>query len=784
MLRRVLDGLLRGPRPESFPPLRADLLPPMQGRVEIVRDANGVPHIYAAVEPDLYRALGYLQGADRFFLIDTLRHLGAGRLTEFTASLRLPKNSDIFPGRGVVDLDAFLRPLGFEARSRQHLRRLSARGLACAEAFAEGVNAALRAMQGIYPPEYLVCGEVRPFHAADVLLCAQTCAFTVALAPLDIELCFDAIRGQLGDEAARRFFPDAPWENVPTSYRNMPGDEPEPPLHLATAGSNNWVIGPSRTASGAPLVANDPHVPFLPLPTFWYHAHLECPEYRIQGGLMLGCPIFGFGHNGALAWGVTTAYRDGWDLYRIERLPSDPSHYRTVDGYGKITKHRELHWVRFGRDVMLEWESCEHGVILPGWKHHDGVDLALRYVPADLAHYFDGYLDLAAAQTVEAHRAALERINDGPFDFNHVYGHKDGSIGWEPYGRLPRRRKDGLFVRDAADPDAQWEGFLPYSENPKMRDPDRGYVCSANSITDPGNFRQLTSPVHPEPLHRQSRIEAFLAGSTQHDRASCERLQSDVGSDYGVPLRDRLLAWMEAQSPATAAEVDARRVFAAWDGRFDVESAAAPLYVFTLQELARQVWTALLGPVVGKRFLTTRRSAPRLQSLLLDRDDPLRADVERAAGRPLGALVSEAFAVAVGRVHKVCGPDPTAWRWGKVQEIRLGTLFGELPWIGKFFRALTAPFAGEAYTVSPSVAIPAGNRMVPFVGATSRFICDLAQPEEAWFAHSSGPSGDVASTYFAAPTAGWYEYRYFRSVLCPADEVVDATERLVIETSR
>jgi len=780
MLARTLGAILRGAQPRTFPSLEPKAFPALRGRAELIRDANGVPHIYAEHEPDLFAVLGYVQGADRFVLLDLLRHLGAGRMCELIGNLRLPAHGEVFPGKGMADLDAFIRPLAFEAQSQKDFGRLGGRARQCLEAFADGINAAVQAMGGVYPPEYLLLGRLRPWRPSDALLAAQTCALCIALAPLDVELTFDAVRGHLGDAAARRFYPEAPWDGAPTTYPVMEGPEPEVPMHLAAGGSNNWAVSGGRSASAAPIVANDPHVPFLPLPTFWYHAHLDCPRYRVQGGLMLGCPIFGYGHNGHLAWGVTTAYRDGWDLYRIHRMPGDASRYRTVDGSGALTRHRELHWVRLGRDVMLEWESCEHGIVYPGWKHHDGVDLALRQVPADLAHYFEGYLDLAEASTVAAHQKALEQINDGPFDFNHIYGHKDGHIAWEPFGRLPRRTGDGLFVRDAHDPAAQWTGFLPFADHPKMINPERGYVATANSITDPGNYRALATAVHPEPRHRQTRIENFLAGSTEHTVETFAAQQRDTGSDYGVPLRDALLGLLGGSVPRDALRGQAYQQFAAWSGDFGCDALGAPLYAFTLQALARRTFIALLGEPFGRRFLQTRRAIPRLQRLLLDAADPLRGDVERATGRPLSALVDEAFSTAVERVIQTCGKNPEHWRWGRVQRLRLGTLLAEVPVIGRFFRALDAPFPGEAYTVSPAISLPTRTGLRPFAGATSRFICDLATPDEALFAHSSGPSGDIGSSFFANLTAPWLRYEYFRAALWKADEVPNVVERLVL----
>jgi penicillin amidase len=780
MLRRTLVAVVRGPAPQPRPPFDAAHLPALRGRLELVRDANGVPHLYAAHEPDLFAALGYLQAIDRFPLLDLVRHLGAGRLCELVGNLGTPAGNEIFSGRRVSDLDGFIRPLGFEAQCERDYTRVSERGRDCLAAFAAGINAGLRAMRGVYPPEYLLLGPVRPWEPSDALLAARACAFCISLNPFDVELIFDAVRGRLGDAAARRFYPDAPWENVPGAEAVGAVPEPEAPLHLTAGGSNNWAIGAARTAAGGPIMANDPHVPLLPLPTFWYHAHLETPGYRVQGGLMLGCPVFGFGHNGAFAWGCTTAYRDGWDMYRIHRLRNDASRYRTVAGTGIITRHREWHAARFGREVVLEWESCEHGILYPGWRHHDGTDLAVRLVPSDLARYFDGYLALAESRTVDEHRRALALINDGPFDFNHVYAHKDGHIGWEPFGRLPRRAADGLFVRDAHDPKGEWEGFVPFEEMPKILNPACGYVASANSIVDAGTYRAATTAVHVEPRYRQRRIEEVLAASDRHTWESSAALQRDVAGDYAPPVRDALLGMLRSASAAREPYAAATAALAAWNGEFRCDAAGATVFVFVLQELARRVFEPLLGERVARRYLNGRRAVARLHRLLVDQADPLRPDVTGAARTSLEDLTRQALVAAVDRLAACYGDRPEDWQWGTVQRVRLATMLGELPLIGRFFETLDAPFPGEQYTVSPSASIPTAQGLRAFVGASSRFICDLARPGEAWFAHSSGPSGDIGSPFFANLSAPWYRFEYFRSALWKPDEVPNVVERVVV----
>lgn len=782
MLARLLGTLTAPPLPRTLPAFEASALPNAAGRIELLRDANGVSHVYADDERDLYRAAGWLQAADRFFFLDVIRHLGAGRLCALLGDFRIPAGVEGFGGARLADLDGFVRPLDFEAQSRADYTRCTPRAAALLDAFADGVNAALTALGGVYPPEYLFTGPLRPWHPADALLNGRACAFVVSLTGFENERTFDALRGALGDAVARRLYPDAPWQHVPDSYRAGGGDQdaPEPPIPALATGSNNWAVSGARSRSGKPVVANDPHVPFMPLPTFWHHLHLEGPNHHVQGGMFPGFPAFGFGHNGAMAWGCTTGFRDAFDVYRVHRLADDPTRYRTPAGSGAIRKHRETLPARFGRQVTLEWESCAHGVLYPGWHHHDGVPLAVRAVEPDLAALFEGYLGIAAARTVDAHRAALAQCHDGPFDFNLVYGHVDGSIGWELFGRAAQRPADGLFVRDAHDAAAQWAGWVPFEAMPKQRDPARGFVATANARTD-AQCDAVFTTTHCEPRYRTARIEERLAARTDHDADSFAALQADVTGSYAPALRDALVAAIGpiAGNPVAAR---ARAVLGAWDGSFASDSAGAALYALVQHDLPRRLFVPLIGPTLGPRYAGGRRAMPRLHALLLDPADPLRADLEAAAGCAIADLVRASFFAVVQRLAAQQGPDPTAWRWGRVQRVRLATPLALLPGIGRRFVALDADFPGDEYTVNPARAVVLRGIHYAFVGATSRFICDLATPEEALFAHSAGPSADARSSFFRTGADAWARFAYFRSALWPTPaEVPDVVERAVIQ---
>jgi penicillin amidase len=500
----------------------------------------------------------------------------------------------------------------------------------------------------------------------------------------------------------------------------------------------------------------------------------------VQGGCFPGYPAFGFGHNGFLAWGCTTGFRDSWDLFRIHRLPGDPTRYRTPGASAAIETHRETRRTRLGRRVELSWESCEHGILFPGWTHAEGVDLAVRYVPSDTGRYLAGYQALAASRTVDEQRAALAEMHEGPFDFNHVWAHRDGAIGWQFFGKLPRRHRDGLFVRDAHDPDAQWDGFVSFDAMPRVENPVAGYVATANSYTDASQSDPVATRVHFEPRHRQDQIEERLAATPAHRPEDSMALQSNIQARYAPPLRDALLALLAPLRGAGTRENDAIARLASWDGSFDAASDAAAIFYFARRALSDRCFVAVLGPQVGKRFANGRRALPRLERLLLDPADSLRADIESAAGKPFAELAADALRAALARLETLCGDDASTWRWGDIQRARLGTLLAELPWLGNRLRALDAPFPGDDYTVNPARSLDEGKRLRAFVAASSRFVCDLSRPEEAWFAHSSGPSGDPGSAWHANLSPEWSRFEYFRAALGPAEKIPDVVERVVV----
>lgn len=780
MLRKFITQLLGRQPTQAAPEIDGNQITRLRGRLEFVRDTNGVAHLYAEAESDLFIALGYLQARERFVVLDTLRHLGAGRLAEFFVNAKMPKAKGHLSGISVLDVDSFIRPLGFELEAQRDFRKLSLNAQKDLESFALGVNDGLRAFQGVYPAEYLFVGKIREWTPEDCLLAARASAFVVSLLPLENELAFDNMRAQEGDAITQIIYPEAPWGQAPDYSEGGQPELPDGPIDPPNMGSNNWVVSGQRSESGAPILCNDPHVPLLPAPTYWHHVHLECPAFKVQGGMFPGYPGMGFGHNGSIAWGVTTVFRDAWDLFRIRRQPNNPNRYLTAKGVGTLHQHSAALKSRFGRSKILKWESCDHGILYPDWEHHDGTTLALKFVGADLASHFEGHLNLYAAKTVADTQAALAQLNEGPFDFNLVYGHRDGHIAWEQIGLLPKRAKDGLFIRDAQDSNAGWEGYLPFSENPKILNPKTGIVVTANSDTCEQQYSKIATKVHCEPKYRQDRITELLQEKEKHTWQTMAAIQQDIMGVYVLPLRDAICEILGRYPNNAGALGDASVALQQWSGNFGLEEVGATVFRFTRQALVQTVFGKVLGKASANRYTHGQRAVPRINKMLSDAKDPLRELLQQKSGSHFNHWVQVSFEAAVRKLERNFGPHVEDWAWGKVQFVRLGSAVGEVPKFGQRFVALEGAMVGENNTVSPCVTIPEGNRLRAFVGASSRFICDLGKPDEAWFSHCTGPSGDPDSPFFRPLAEQWLRFEYFKSALWAASDVPGVVERVVM----
>jgi penicillin amidase len=533
-------------------------------------------------------------------------------------------------------------------------------------------------------------------------------------------------------------------------------------------GSNNWVIAGSRTATGKPILASDPHLaPSLPPP--WYLAHARCPEWEAAGAGFVGSPGFGIGHNGFAAWGVTAGLTDNSDLF-IETIGPDGKSVRELDGsFARCEVLREVIRVKGTADVVEEVLVTPRGPIISPLAADVPLALSLRAVWLDPLPV-KGFLGIVGARSFDEFRRGFEQWPLVPL--NVLYADASGATGYQLIGQLPRRASgNGLIPRPADAPDSAWVGLVPLEEMPHGRDFSAGYHATANNAPglasggrEPpveGENRGLTPPARPWlgadycDDYRVRAIREALAARDGWTVEDCLALQRDVRSIPWEEVRDAVLAL----DPTDPQSREALELLREWDGRADSESSAACVFeLFTAEMCVRvakakapKAWLAALGEVglgvVWHTLFTDRRMGHLVR---LVREQP--------AGwfKSWPAEMESVLGDVVRKLRREVGPGPAFWAWGHLRQLRLDhSLFGKHGWLGPAFNLGPVPCGGDCNTISQAGVRPADPTAYTHNMANLRTVFDLADLSKSRFVLCGGQSGNPLSRHHADQLPLW-----------------------------
>ncbi len=738
----------------------------LKAEVTVLRDAWGIPHIYAASVDDAMFALGFVHAQDRLWQMEMNRRIGAGRLAEVL-------------GPKALDTDKFLRTLGVQRAAQASLDKLDAETRGALDAYAAGVNAFL-ATDPVLPPEFwLVRVTPQPWMPVDSVAWTKMMAWDLG-GNWKNELLRMRLAKTLPLARIQEFIPPYPGEAPPKIqdlkelYRALRVDTvqlAQEGEHIAAglseytveaAGSNNWVVSGERTESGKPLLANDPHLG-LTAPPVWYFAHLSAPGLDAIGATLPGVPAIVLGRNQRIAWGFTNTGPDVQDLY-IEKL-EDGGKYLTPDGSKTFETLRETIRVRGAEDVRLAVRTTRHGPVISD---------ILRSASAATPH---GHV-LSFAWTALAHddrsmQSALKLARAGNWreflsaaeDFhapqqNMVYADVDGNIGFVAAGRVPVRKPEndlkGLAPAPGWMAKYDWDGYLPFGALPRLFNPREGRVVTANhKIVPPDYAHYITAEWQPP--YRARRIEEMLDAVPKHSVPSFARMQADAKS---LAVRE-LLPHLKATRPRSE---DARRALAlvaAWDGTMTKNRSEPLIVVAWWRELTRALYADELGDAFRQYW---RPRAVFVSNVLADRDGQSRwcDDVNTPARETCADLLARSLDAALADLRKRYGTDMRQWRWGAAHVARHEHRpLGRQKWLAPYFD-IDVPSAGDAYTVNVGrnnfydEATPFASRHA----ASLRGIYDLDDLEKSLFIHSGGQSGNPLSPDYAAFSAAWAKGEY------------------------
>jgi penicillin amidase len=716
--------------------------------VEIIRDARGVPHIFAAHELDAWYALGFVHAQDRLVQMEVMRRAARGRLSEVM-------------GRATLNLDRMMRGFDLAGGAARSLQVVSSESRAVLEAYAAGVNAHLATHAGPLPPEFLLAGPPESWTAEDSLLWAQLMGFQLT-GNWRQELTRARVLGRLTREQAAEYWNEWP-SDAATTLAALDGLDAGLDLRrIADAlpqigpqsASNEWVIAGSRSVTGRPFLVNDPHLG-LNAPGTWYLARIVLPDRTYVGATAPGTPGLILGHNGRIAWGFTTTMGDATDLFIEEVDPSDPTRYRTGESWEPFTVRREVIRVRGEPDQVLTLRATRNGLVISdlirGFAEQAN-QRVLALARAQLAgpdRTADAMFKLNQARNWEEFLAAIA-LWQAPVQ-NVVYADGAGNIGFAVVGAIPRRRAgDGWLPLPGWIDANRWNGLVPAEAMPRRLNPPSGRIANANNrVTTPDSAvfiaRDWDAP------YRNRRIIELLDARARHDRSTMEAILTDPLSVFA---REMLPALRRIPAEDQRAR-QALGLLLAWDGTVRRDRLEPLIFHAWMRELAIGLLTGVLGDE-GREML---RELPAL----------LRAAVE---GRSAwcGGAVTACHAVAAAALTRALddlgrrfGPDMTQWRWGDAHVARFANpLYQRVPVLRDWF-GFRVPTDGDYYTVNRG-ATPIGSGGNPFEhvhGAGYRAVYDLADLNRSVFIVTPGQSGHPLSSHWGDLAQDWAEGRHF-----------------------
>jgi len=741
--------------------------------LSVRRDGWGIPHVRAQNEADAWYGQGFCQGQDRRFQIEVLVRLARGRLSEII-------------GERMLSTDRLARRVGFHRRARQHVEALDDRSRRYLESFVRGINEGARRGRDRPPhPFSLLRIEPLTIEPADVLALSMVVGLGLN-SNWDAELARLKILQEDGAQAVRDVDPVyAEWLNLTFP----PGEKAGAPLEalsrdldrltsmVGTAGgaSNNWTLSADKTATGRPLLANDPHLPPMHPPQ-WYLCHLETPEWGLAGASLVGVPGVSCGHNGYAAWGPTACNVDMADFF-LEEVGEDGRRVRRGDRMVECEVLRETIPVRGGDPVEETVLITDHGpVVSPALEGAGDVVLSMS-LTSEWPQRMRGHLELPRVRDFESFRDNFEGWTVMSLDF--VYADRDGDIGWKTVGQAPRRKAGkGTVPLPGWDPEVGWEQDpVPHEDMPGAKNPEAGYLATANN-----------RPVRDddEPFlgmdwidgYRVTRIADCLEARDDWTVEDTLRLQLD---EYSLPWEEMREDVLDALEGASDLEAIHERL-AAWDGVVDVDSSAAALFEFWLVEMVNRTVRArapnaaewALGKsyndMIGQSKFALRRVS-HLSRLLRERPGGWFEEGWDEA-------VREAMREALRRLEERAGSDPEGWSWGELRPLTFEHPMGEVPLLGGVYNLGPFPWGGDTNTVAQASADPLDVTGNPIAVASLRMVIDVGNWDESRFVLPGGQSGNPFSEHYRDMLDRWREGRGVR--LAWSEEAVSEATRATL----
>lgn len=778
----------------------------LQAPVTVYRDNYGIPHIYADNEHDLFFAQGYVHAQDRFWQMEFWRHIGQGRVAEIA-------------GPSAISSDKFIRTFGWHriaADITEYYRTEAPEFYAILEAYSAGVNAYIADNEGALAAQITILGLVQESWEIEPWTPVNTVSWGVVMSDnlasnYGRELANLRRIQALTEEQRRVLAPGYPYRTRPVI---VTGDElaimgaVEPARDVAVTavnwdaistqligdplpdylgfgqgpfvGSNNWVVSGQHTASGHPLLANDPHLG-VQMPSIWYEVGLHAPGLDVVGFSFAGVPGVIVGHTGQIAWGVTTSSPDVQDLYIIRINPDNPNQYEYMGEWQDMELVEEVIKANGGTEETITVRLTRHGPIITevvGSEENPVTDvLAVRWAAAEPSRILQSVILLNKAQNYGDFFEAI-RYWDIPSQ-SIIYGDIEGNIGYIMSGRVPiRANGDGATPVPGWTDQYEWTGWIPYEELPMAFNPDKGYIVTANNAVVDNSYTYFIDYNGNDGDRAQrivDMIEEALATGNKFTVEDFMRMQMDNKSLLAETYAP-LWAQIESSDPQMQ---EALNYLNDWDFQADADSVAATLWEMTFLHLAENALADDLGEE-NVQHVTRQVALAHLAGMPNAAWWDVRGTPEMETAVE---ILAQSLQDALAWLEENQGGRMGDWTWGRLHTItfRDGVLGQSgIAAIENLFNRGPRAVSGGTSIVNAnswSLSNPAVVRGHP----SMRMVVDFSDLENSRAIHPTGQSGHAFHPHYDDMVEMWLSGEYHPMLFGRAAVEAAATDHLILQ---
>lgn len=729
-------------------------VPGLKAKVTVERNRYGVPTIIADNDDDLYFAWGYVNAQDRLFQMEVTRRIAQGRISEFAGESTLKK-------------DLFLRAVGFYRIAGQQQEKLSPEVRRFLQRYVDGVNFYVQSEKA---PLYMKLLGLKPekWEIADATSVAMMLNWTLAY-NLKHELLYYGMAGKLGAEKAAGLFNFIP----PTAPTIIEGGPPAAtatalaeliremgPLLSCASASNNWVIAPSRTAHGGAIMCSDMHVHSSKLPSDFYYVRVKAGEYDAAGAQVVGLPFIASGYNRHIAWSNTNQGADVVDLF-VETVDWAKKTFRHQGNELALGSREEVFHVKgkgpvkktiyyAGRKPLLnEVFSDVKATISLDWAGFDSTNV-------------EGFFHINRARDYDAFVAGAKQIRMSPQ--NMVYADRYGNIAYRVVGSLPNRtRGTGNLPQNGEVVQANWSGNVPDEAYPSLKNPERGYIITANNkvLSDfPYEMNAVFAP-----SYRYENVAVLLRDKKGVDVEYLKQVQTDTKTVLATKVIPILRKHVRPENDPRAAR--ALELVLNWDGDNRKDAVAPSIYNTFLVRFMYQTLKDEIGGEAAQEYIAERYISLERFFELLDRNSDFFDDVATSERETIADIASRAFRETLQILERHSGEKSVdKWTWGTFHVIRFDHFLGKSKLLAPFVNYGPFPFEGDGET----------NNRGRFLEIEPPYVTDSASAPRMIVRFDPDPKGYMMlitgeNEYFLSPhntdmTDAWLRGEYF----CLEDE--------------